>query len=319
MDANYFEKLPGTWLEDRLRRIKLPWLRFAVLVPLLILILEIPHDIRYGVDKFLHTVAFDCVIIGYSLASWAITKYFLAKCLKSLAPLINEPVPDALNFSAREWQFTFGIGGLLTLMANINAQQLGSWITWLNLLSAFIAYSTFGWLIFAYLASAKQITQFIVRVTLSNIFDASPFRSVAYWCLSVAAVIMGAITIASLFLGGNILETVNLITYGLAGLLGIFVFFAGMWSTHQHMLNNKEREINHINEELHSLHAEILSGLKDRDLEKSRALMEASAGLTAYKERIEKVPDWPYTIGSIGGLASSVTIPVVINLLSKIF
>jgi hypothetical protein len=176
-----------------------------------------------------------------------------------------------------------------------------------------------GWIIFSLLASMNVITHFISQVHNTNIFDTSPYRSVAHWCLVVEISIMGAVTIAMLFLQQEMMDSVNLITYVVLVLLGVLIFFGGMWSTHLHMLTNKEKEIGRINEELHRLHMEILATMKDRDLERSQALMAASADLATHRDRIERVPDWPYTIGSLGGLASSVVIPVIINLLSKIF
>lgn len=319
MQRNYIEKLPVTWLEDKLRKIKLSWFGFSVLTALLVLMVETPHDLNPGLDNYIRTAVFDCFMVGYTFTSWAITKYFLVKCLKSLASLADDPKPEILKSSSQEWQYTFGIGFLLTLIANLNNYQFASVADWLNILAAFTAYSSFGWIVFAFLASAKQITQFILRISVNNVFNTTPFKSVAHWCLSAAAVIMGAITIASLFLGGNILTTANLITYGLAGSLGIFVFFAGMWSTHQHMQKNKDRELNHVNEQLNALHVQILESAKSGDLVKSRALMDVSAGLSTHKDRLDKIPSWPFTVGSLGGLASSITIPVVINILTKLF
>jgi hypothetical protein len=56
-----------------------------------------------------------------------------------------------------------------------------------------------------------------------------------------------------------------------------------------------------------------------REFDTSRMLMEATTGLTTHKQVVERADTWPYTIGSIGGLATSVFVPVFINLMSKIF
>jgi hypothetical protein len=152
-----------------------------------------------------------------------------------------------------------------------------------------------------------------------NIFDPTPYRPVANWCLTVAVSIMGAITIAVLFLGEDVMSGVNLVTYVIAGFLGIFVFFGGMWSTHQHMLKNRESELSRINAELLALHREIMTKVNNREFDSSRMLMDATTGLTTHKQVVEKADTWPYTIGSIGGLATSVFVPVFINFLGKIF
>jgi len=157
------------------------------------------------------------------------------------------------------------------------------------------------------------------KLELGNIFDVVSFRPVAHWGLSVTVGVMGAITIAVLFLCEDMIDMVNLVTYLIAGLLGVFIFFAGMWSTHQHMVMNKEAELSHINCELLALHREIVANVNSRDLNSSRMLMDASNSITSHKHMVEKAAEWPYTVGSFGGLASTIFVPVVINVLGKIF
>ena len=322
MDTTAFEKLPFTWLETKLRSLKISWGIFIVLLCLFLFAIEISYSLRPDVNKFVGIAIYDIVIEGYALAAWAVIRNSLTQSLKAIQPLIENytaPVP-ALQ---REWQFSFGVGVPLTLMVAltnpiVNA-SLNEPTTWLYILSQLIENSLLGWIVFALLASASQISHFISQATIINIFDPVPYRPGAQWCLTVVVSIMGAITIAILFLGEDMMNGVNLVTYVIAGLLGIFVFFAGMWSTHQHMLKNKERELNRINTELLSLHREIMSKVNNREFDASRLLMDASTGLTTHKHVVEKTDEWPYTIGSIGGLATSVFVPVFINFLGKVF
>lgn len=322
MKTTLLEKLPITWLERTLSKTRIPWGVFILMLCAFLFAIEISYSLRADVNGLLGIAVYDVVIEAYTLAAWAMIRSYLAQSLKSLGPLIEnftEP-PSAFH---REWQFTFGIGVPLTLMVVLTNplvnNSLNDITTWLYILSQLIENSILGWIVFALLASANQITHFISQATIINVFDSSPYRPVASWCLSVAISIMGAVTIAVLFLQEELLNGVNMVTYIIVGLLGIFVFFAGMWSTHQHMLNNKEREINRINIELLALHREIITKVSGRELDSSRMLMEASTGLESHKQMVEKTEDWPYTIGSLGGLATSVVVPVAINFLAKIF
>ncbi len=322
MDTTSLERLPITWLETKVRNLKISWGVFVLLLCVFLFAIEVAYSLRADVNKFVGIAIYDVIIEGYALTAWAVIRSSLTQSLKAIRPLIEnytEPVPGL----HREWQFSFGVGIPLTLMVVltnpvVNA-SLNEPTTWLYILSQLIENSLLGWIVFALLASANQITHFISQATIINIFDPTPYRPVARWCLTVAGSIMGAITIAILFLGEDMMSGVNLVTYIIAGVLGIFVFFGGMWSTHQHMLMNKEREINHINNELLALHREIMTKVNNREFDASRLLMDASGGLTNHKHVVEKADEWPYTIGSIGGLATSVLVPVFINLLSKIF
>ncbi|MEP7136445.1 MAG: hypothetical protein ABI904_16065 [Chloroflexota bacterium] len=322
MESAAIERLPITRLETKLKDRNISWAVFVILLCVFLFAIEISYSLRPDVNKLVGVAIYDVIIEGYALTAWAVIRSSLTQSLRAIRPLIEnytEPIPGL----QREWQFTFGVGVSLTLMVAltnpvVNA-SLNEPTTWLYILSQLIENSLLGWIVFALLASANQITHFISQATIINIFDPSPYRPVAQWCLTVAVSIMGAITIAILFLGQDLMTGVNLVTYIIAGVLGIFVFFAGMWSTHQHMLKNKERELNRINTELLSLHREIMMKVNNREFDSSRLLLDASTGLTVHKHVVEKADEWPYTIGSIGGLATSVFVPVLINILGKIF
>ena len=322
MDSVAIEELPVTWLETKLRNRKISWGLFVFLLCVFLFVIEVGYSTRPDVDNFFGIAVYDVVIEAYALTIWAISRRMLTQALKAIHPLI-ENFQEPVRALHREWQFSFGVGVPLTLAVIftnpvVNA-SLGEPTTWLYVLSQLIENCALGWIVFALLSSANQITHFISQAHSANIFDASPYRPVAHWCLTVTIGVMGAITIATLFLGEGMMDTVNLVTYLIAGLLGIFIFFAGMWSTHQHMLQNKENELARINKELLALHREIMTKVNNRELDSSRMLMDASTSLSSHKQMVEKADEWPYTMGSLGGLASTVFVPVVINFLGKIF
>lgn len=321
MDMTMLEKYPVNRLETFLKARKIPWNLFIFLLCTFLLLIEVPYSLRADVNNLMGVAIYDVVIEAYALGAWAVIRSFLTTALAAVYPMIDD-YKEIDTSHNRDWHYIVGIGGVLTVVAvTTNPLVMGTLndpVTWLYILSQLIENSLLGWIFFSLLASIGVITHFISQVQNANIFDPAPYRSIAHWCLVVEISIMGAVTIAMLFLQQDMMDSINLVTYIVIGVLGILVFFGGMWSTHQHMLNNKEKEIRLINQELHKLHQEILSAIKEKDFEKSHAYSETSADLVTHRERIEKVPDWPYTIGSIGGLASSVVIPVAINFLSKI-
>ncbi|MFN8433991.1 MAG: hypothetical protein U0V18_08215 [Anaerolineales bacterium] len=321
MDIATLEKYPVNWLETSLKKRNIPWILFILLICAFLFAIEASYSLRPDVDNFVGIAVYDVVIEAYALGAMGVVRSFLTQALAAIYPLIDNyqeitPTPH------REWQYILGVGGVLTVIAvttnPLVSNSLNEPTTWLYILSQLIENSLLGWIVFSLLASVGVITHFISQVKTANIFDSAPYRPIAHWCLVVEISIMGAVTIAMLFLQQDMMSSINLVTYIVIGILGVLIFFGGMWSTHQHMLNNKEKEISIINQELHKLHQEILAAIRDKDFEKSHAYSETSADLVTHRERIEKVPDWPYTIGSLGGLASSVVIPVAINFLSKI-
>ena len=178
-----------------------------------------------------------------------------------------------------------------------------------------LANAVLGWILFMLILSVRQITKLVSRVVVTNIFDITPFYPVAQWCLAVAVSIMGVVTIATLFLKEDMLLEINLITYAITLFVGIFVFFAGMWSTHQLMQRIKQEEIKKLDHQLSKLHIRVLKMIEGDEIEEADPLFIASSRLAAQKKLVEEIPAWPYTMGNLGSLLTSVSVPVIINIL----
>lgn len=314
------DQLPALRLERLLRRLHIPWAAFALTVAAAVFLLAAPPSLALGPNKLVEFAVHDGAITAYVLLIWPLSKYLLAKSLAPLSALAGEdPLATAPTFSAREWQLPILLGLLLTGLDNSDTENFLSLDPWLFLLSGFLTYASITWAVYAVFASARQVSHFVSRVVTVRVFDVSPFRPVANWCLSASVMIMTGLSLSVLFLGGDFLIAQNLIVYILASVLGVVVFFAGMWSTHALMAGQKDHELRRVNAELQALHHELLGRVRERDLEAARSLLSASESLTAHKERIAKLPEWPYTVGNLGGLASSFLLPLLFNFLNKLF
>ena len=314
---------PPTYFQAWLERKNIPWVVVIIVLPSMIFFSELPYGLLLNDNGVERNGVYASVIIAYSLISVAITRYFLNKVIISLQPLTDDFKLDTdkkLNF---EWQLALIVSVSMTFLSISTMPKLsgyeGGIELWLFAGGTAIANAVLGWILFMLTASVTHITKIVSSVVVVDIFDTTPFYPVAQWCLAVAITIMGVVTIATLFLQESILTSVNLATYTIALLVGIFVFFAGMWSTHQLMQKNKKGEIKKLNHQLSKLHIEILSRMERNELEQAEPFLTTSARLSTHKKLVEEIPVWPYTMGNLGGLLTSVSIPVIINIVLRFF
>ena len=317
-------KIPSaTYFEDWLEQRNIPWAIVIIVLPTIIFFSELPYGLMLSDGGVERNGAYASVVIAYSLASAAMSRFFLNRVFFSLQPLTDNFQLDKekkLNF---EWQMALTTSLAMTFLAiktmpELNGYQNGIEL-WLFIGGTAIANAVLGWVLFMLMASVRRITKIVSSVVVTDIFDTAPFYPIAQWCLTIAASIMGAVTIATLFLRESILSNVNLVTYAIALFVGIFVFFAGMWSTHQLMQKNKNEEIKKLDQQLSKLHVEILSRMERNELEQAESFLATSARLSSHKKLVEEIPVWPYTMGNLGGLLTSVSIPVIINILLRFF
>ena len=312
---------PPTYFQAWLEQKKIPWVIVIIVLPTMIFFSELPYGLLLNDNGVERNGVYASIIIAYSLISVAITRRFLNKVTISLQSLTNDlklNMDKKLNF---EWQLALIVSISMTFLSISTMPKLSGYENrtelWLFIGGTAIANAVLGWILFMLTASVMRITKIVSSVVVVDIFDTSPFYPVAQWCLAVAITIMGVVTIATLFLRESILTSVNLVTYSTALLVGIFVFFAGMWSTHQLMLKNKKEEIKKLDHQLSKLHIEILSRIERNELEQAEPFLTTSARLSSHKKLVEEIPVWPYTMGNLGGLLTSVSIPVIINILIR--
>lgn len=320
MNTDTIKALPALRLENFLRRLKIPWAVFVISMAVLVFATSAKPSLELGMEKLIEYAVHDSVITAYILLMWPISRSLLTKSLTSLAVLVPEdPAATAPSSSANEWRGPVLFGLFMAALDISDTENFLSLSPWLFFISSFMAYAVIAWVVYAVFTSARLVTHFVSKISKVRIFDVSPYRPVANWCLSLSAMIMLGLSISVLMLGGDFLILQNLLVYILAAVMGVVVFFAGMWSTHALMASQKEQELLRVNDELQSLHEEVLAKMKNRELESAQSLLQASETLAAHKGRIEKLPEWPYTFGDIYGLASSFFLPLLFDFINKLF
>lgn len=320
---NSSKRYPSTRFEAWLERRNISWGIVITVLSVMIFLGEFPYSLKLGNDGVYKNAGYAALIVAYALICLVIGRQLLNKVFLSLQELITDfdlTEKDNLGF---EWQSVLLTCLLLTsvflMTSPETAKSRGDFTFWFFAGGTALANLAFGWIIFSIMAGVKQITTLVSRVSVKNVFDTMSFRPVANWCLSMAISIMGAVTIATLFLKDDMLMDINLFTYAIALFVGIFVFFAGMWSTHELMQKTQKEAIKKIDSQLSRLHNRILEMTEADEFDDAQSLLSTSASLAAQKKLVEGVPVWPYTLGNLGGLFTSISVPVLINIVLRLF
>lgn len=268
----------------------------------------------------------DPVLIAYVFIAW----YFLIKLsfenvIRSLKRWtddrafrqITESAPS--NHNRLSWYFTLA-GGLIGMLCYGLPKYLrgdDAITVVLDSLVNFILFAVLGCILFMVFIAARRVTKLVQQTNITNILDPTPFRPVAKWSLAVSLSIIGGIVINLIFLNDEWLG-INTIFYIVFLIFAAMVFFIGMWSTHQIMLENKQREINKTSEKLVALHGEALLCVEKRQLKQADILLDICSKLRAHQHMLERVSEWPFTSDNIGSLVFSISAPVLISLLKSL-
>ncbi|MBN2029163.1 hypothetical protein JW824_02865 [bacterium] len=283
------------------------------------------HDVTIGFEISLF---FEPVFIAYALCVW----FFIFKplfwkviqCLKELVPddafrhIIENPIRSGyLHRGAWGGMISGVIGMLLYDLPKLSDGYPLEGVI-INSVIDFILFAVVGCLLYTVFIGTKLITQCVKHSKIDNIFYSSPFQLIGKWSLMVSMAMIGGIIINLLFQRNAGLESNDQIVHAAMLLVSGAVFFIGIWSAHQAMSENKQREINRVNEALMEFHQKLMGILKKGEWEKAESHFTTASKLDAHKSILEKAKEWPFTFGDIRSLVVSALIPVMITILKKL-
>jgi hypothetical protein len=152
-----------------------------------------------------------------------------------------------------------------------------------------------------------------------DVFNPAPVRPMGRWGLSVAAAIMGGVTISVLLVGNpqEILSLEHLPMYLVATVVAVLAFFGSMSSTHRVLVRAKERELSAIRGDLSTMYRDLR---KRSEVGTLGGMDEMSNTITAYlgyERRIADAQEWPYTANTLRGLFATVLLPIAVTIFQQ--
>jgi hypothetical protein len=185
--------------------------------------------------------------------------------------------------------------------------------------SAILGYSL---VVVAIVHTARQL-RLVARIhreaTAIDPFDRVPLYAFSHLTVRVglAYVISGlyALTVNGSFQEGNAIGIAVLVaTFG----FGIACFVLPLWGIHDRLGHEKEALLRQVEGRLSSLGEEMYRRIDGGQFDGTKVVSEALAGVQALRERIVRLPTWPWPPNVLRGFLSALLVPVVVYLVSRL-
>ena len=170
---------------------------------------------------------------------------------------------------------------------------------------------TIGWL--------RLIAQIHREAKAIDPFDRAPLyafsRVTALIGLSYAAVAYFSFTVNGAFQAGN-LPSLGFLAATV--LFAIAAFVAPLWGVHDRLVREKEALLLDVERRVTRLAGELYARIDADDFEATGPLNATMSGLNTLRERVSRLPTWPWPPQLLRGFVSALLLPVVVYLLTRL-
>jgi hypothetical protein len=175
-----------------------------------------------------------------------------------------------------------------------------------------------GWLIYSSLSGMRLFTGLQHHPLEIRLFDLRPLEPIGRWSLGIALAYIGGSALSLLFVPQMTLNIEAIVLYGILILTPVLVFFLNMLSTRQTIAAAKRRHLDMVRDNLAAASVALEEPATRGQPERAAALLDSIADWVTYEERVEKVPEWPYTAEIRRNLFLSTLLPLVVWLVREI-
>jgi hypothetical protein len=334
---------PSTLLEAFVEQSRLSWRQVAAAVGLVLILFLVGMAYLAGVladpfdaDFWRAGLLYPALIV-YILWILPILRRLRDGAIAGVRPLalmdddhFEQLLAEAPMFNRRlEW-LALGsgvVGGLLLLRPWDYSGLSRTWLSlgarpeWL-VLYTLIAGGLWGGLlglgIYSSMSGMRLFTGLQHHPLEINVFDLKPLEPVGRWSLGTALVFLGG-SVLSLFFFPQLSASVEaIILYGTLMLTVVLVFFLNMLSTRQTIVAAKRRKLDLVRDHLAAASSALEEEAAKGQPEQVKALLDSVAAWVNYEERVEKVPDWPYTAEIRRNLVLSTLLPLAVLVVREV-
>ncbi|TAK01420.1 MAG: hypothetical protein EPO36_05155 [Chloroflexota bacterium] len=124
-----------------------------------------------------------------------------------------------------------------------------------------------------------------------------------------------SLTVNGSFQAGNL---VSLASIGLAIVLGVACFVVPLWGIHGRLGDEKERLQREVEARISRLGAEMYARIDAGQFEATKTITDTLAGTVTLRERISRLPTWPWPPQVVSGFISALLLPVIVFLVTRV-
>jgi hypothetical protein len=272
------------------------------------------------------------VLIAYVLMLQPTLKRLRESAIEAFRPLVSlddgsfhRTLAEASLFNRRLECLAAGLGVACGLLVDRPWDPQGlywawgsGWLVLYGVVSAVMLWGLLGWFAYSALSSTRLFSRLRPHVGELNVFDVKFLEPIGRWSLGIALVFMGGNAVGLLFVPWSSLSVEIVVLYIALILVPVLVFFLNMWSTHEVIVEAKERELKTVSEGLASAAQRLKMESTQSGLEEKAPPPPAFDSWVAVENRLKKVPEWPYTQSILRGLVASMLVPVLVFLLQHV-
>jgi len=321
---------PSTLLEEFVERSGLSWRQAAVVVGLALTLLAVGAAYLGGLlsgpfngELWRHGLTAPA-LIAYILLVQPLLRRLRDGAIEAFRPLVLLDDDDfcrslakAPLFSRRREWLAMGIGvagGLLLSQPWDYSGPFWAWgSVWLalyGLLSGVLLYGLLGWFIYHALSSTRLFSELRRHTVEINVFDLGFLEPIGRWSLGIALAFIGGDTLSLLFLSWPTIDIETMVIYIPLILAPVLVFFLNMRSTHDIIVEAKGRDLRMVRERLAAGSQMLRNRAEKGQVEEMEALLDSFTAWVTYENRVEEVPEWPYTESIMRRLVVSMLLPL---------
>lgn len=213
-----------------------------------------------------------------------------------------------------------GVAALLSAPAAVLGPEAGRSTIIVAYLPAFLA--GYGLAAVGTLATIRWLRT-VVRIHRQaeaiDIFDRGPIyafsRLTSAVGLAYTVAAYFSLTVNSAFQQGN---ATSLAFIGVNLLAAILLFVVPMWGIHGRLARQKDTLLREVEARTNRLAAELYARIDAGQLDSTKVVLDALPGTTALRERIERLPTWPWPPNLLRGFVSALLVPLVIYVLTRV-
>jgi hypothetical protein len=124
-----------------------------------------------------------------------------------------------------------------------------------------------------------------------------------------------SLTVNGAFQAGN---AVSLAVVGAGLVVAAACFVLPLWGIHDRLGREKEALLREVEGRLNRLGQEMYRRIDAREFDGTKVVSEALAGVTALRERIARLPTWPWPPQLFRGFLTALLLPVIVYLISRL-
>lgn len=279
------------------------------------------------------TVATGVVYGPYVLAVFAITNRVAVRSIDAFWPATGWPdsersrwvyrfvtLPRGVDFLALAIGIPISIGAFFSAQALFLGATGTRWDLAAALLpSLIVGYCGFPLIVLHTVRQLRLVMRIHREATAIDPFDREPVyafsRLTVITGLAYVAIGYYGLAVNGAFQAGNVVSILTLIG---SFAVGIVTFVAPLWGIHDRLVHEKEQLLADAERRLGKVGEEMDRRIDAGAFGTTKEITETLAGATVLRERVARLPTWPWPPQVLRGFLSALLIPVAVYIASRL-